>query len=70
MSYINHLLNNLVTEDKEMEEEFLRRIDAAIVLHYRAREFPRKMKKRVRKEAMFDIAFYQFLLDFNHRNFM
>lgn len=58
MSLIS-IFHSFLREQHEMNIEFERRANEALKRYYNARKLPRKMKKRVRKEAIIDFNFYK-----------
>jgi len=53
-----------MTVDSELNDANERKIQEAIDLYWKAREYPRKKKKKMRKEALADYNFFMALKDF------
>ena len=54
---IDYCINTFSSEG-EIYQEYLRRAEEAKQKYYDARKYPRKTKKRMKKEAIFDYNFY------------
>lgn len=63
MSWIKGLYDAFIIEQQMQNEEFNRRIDEAWDRYDDARKYPRKKKKKIRKECMIDIRFYTTLIN-------
>ena len=57
------IFRKYVQEINEMNAEFTRRRDEAIKEYWNACNYPRKKKKKVRKQCIVDIQLYSVLLN-------
>lgn len=58
---LTHFLADALEKEKEMCEEFSKRKKAAEKKYWDACKYPRKTKKRMRKEALNDYELYSYL---------
>lgn len=68
-AHITYLLHSFLENEREMNEEFEKRAEAARQKYFDAHNLPRKKKKIAKKEAQTDYSFYKNLANFNRYDF-